>query len=91
MALSEDENKQWLSCMVSLAADSDLVAQYVAIEQGAVFDKQIDMRLESHIGVLAAKLCQSYTLRPEHVDQAVELHYERYEETFAEQLERRYE
>lgn len=91
MPLSEEENKQWLSCMVSLAADSDLVAQYVAIEQGAEFNQHLDMRLESHIGVLAAKLCQSFVLLPEHVDQAVELHYERYEETFAEQLERRYE
>ncbi len=91
MPLSEYENKQWLNCMVSLAADSDLVAQYVAIEQGAEINSELDKRLEGHIEVLAAKLCKTYVFLPEHVDQAVELHYERYEETLDEQLERHYE
>ncbi len=91
MRLSEDEQRQWLNCMVSLAADSDLVAQYVAVEQGAEFDRELDNRLEGHIEVLAAKLCQTYVFLPEHVNQAVELHYERYEETLDEQLERHHE
>lgn len=62
MALQEHEQQLWDSAMISLAADSDVVENYVRAHDEAHENAQLDDVMHGHLNTLMLKLHSTYGL-----------------------------